>query len=158
MVWVLALLLGAVPLSAQSADFFVAPGGSDTGAGTLAAPFATLDRARLAVQQLKQASPGRLAPVTVMLRGGTYYLNAPLVFTAADSGTSTMGIVYQAYPGETPVISAGQPITGFTQTAPGTWTASLPPAGNISSSFSSTGIAGTGRALPKADIFITPAR
>jgi hypothetical protein len=39
---------------------------------------------------------------TVIVHGGTYYLQQPLVFTAADSGTS-----YVAAPGEKPVISGG---------------------------------------------------
>jgi len=123
----LLLLLPVASLAlGQTADFFVAPSGNDSAAGTLSAPFATVDRARQAVRNLKQNSPGRNTPVIVMLRGGTYYLAAPLMFNAADSGTSQVGIVYQAYPGETPVISGAQPVTGWQQTLIGTWTTSLP--------------------------------
>jgi hypothetical protein len=116
-----------LPAAAQStADFYAAPGGSDTAPGTLSAPFATLDHARAAVQLLKQSNPARTTPIVVMLRGGTYYLPSTLAFTAADSGTSTSGIVYQAYPGETPVVSGGRQIAGLAETTPGTWVATMP--------------------------------
>jgi hypothetical protein len=42
-----------------------------------------------------------------LLRGGTYYLQEPLRFTAADSGTKAAPVVYQAYATEQPVISGG---------------------------------------------------
>ena len=46
-------------------------------------------------------------PVTVWLRGGTYYLPQTLVFTPEDSGTKTTPVTYAAFPGEEPVISGG---------------------------------------------------
>ena len=61
-------------------------------------PFASLGRAQQAV---------RKKPGTVFLRGGTYYLPETLVFTSADSGTTNAPTVFQAYRGETPVISGG---------------------------------------------------
>lgn len=52
-------------------ELYLAPDGDDCGAGTLDAPFATLERARDAVRELKQ--DGLPAEgVTVRLRGGTY--------------------------------------------------------------------------------------
>jgi len=122
----LLLLSVASVVLGQTADFFVSPDGNDSATGTLAAPFATVDRARLAVRNLKQNNPGRNTPIVVMLRGGTYYLTTPLSFSTADSGTPQAGIVYQNFPGETPVISGGQPVTGLQQTSFGTWTASIP--------------------------------
>jgi hypothetical protein len=127
--WLLAVtLIGAAACGAQStgADFYVAPNGDDTAPGTISAPFATVDRARSAVASLKQSSAGRTTPIVVMLRGGTYYLKSTLQFGASDSGTASLGIVYQAYPGEAPIISGGAPVTGWSQTAPGVWTTTLP--------------------------------
>jgi len=83
-------------------EFFVSPAGNDADAGTLAQPFATLSQA----QQAVRSAPGR-EPVTVSLRGGTYYLSEPLVFTPADSGTESAPIAYRAYQGEEAVISGG---------------------------------------------------
>jgi hypothetical protein len=110
-----------------AADFYVATNGNDAAAGTLDAPFATLDRARAAVQVLKQNSPGRATPIVVVIRGGTYFLGTTLTFTAADSGTAQVPVIYEAYPGEAPVISGGQPITGWSQDPnTGYWVAVLP--------------------------------
>src|SRR4051794_7586772 len=92
------------------ADFYVATDGSDENPGTRAKPFATLARARDAVRQLKSGSR-RKAGVTVLVRGGTYVLNEPLVFGPEDSGTPEHRMVYAAYPGEKPVLSGGHPIS-----------------------------------------------
>ena len=105
----------------QPADFYVATNGNDAWSGKLAAPnagntdgpFATLRRARNAVRELKLAQEGLTQPVTVMVRGGRYYLESTFDLTAADSGTAQAPVTYTAYPGETPVISGGRPITGW---------------------------------------------
>jgi hypothetical protein len=88
--------------SLRAASYFVAPSGSDSNPGTRTRPFATLQRAQQAARQ----EAGH-EPVTVFLRGGTYYLPDTLKFTAADSGTEAAPVVYQAYKGEQPVLSGG---------------------------------------------------
>jgi hypothetical protein len=48
-----------------AADFYVAPTGSDSASGSASAPFATLDRARIAVRDLKdkhRSSESTLTP------------------------------------------------------------------------------------------------
>ena len=110
----------------RAADFTVAPAGNDAGPGTAAEPFATPDRARRAVRDLKREQPARKQPVVVRLRGGTYHLQQTLTFTPEDSGTPGAPVVYEAAPGEEPVLSAGQPVTGWTRTADGRWQARLP--------------------------------
>ena len=111
---------GALP--GARADVFVATNGKDSWSGTLAAPnsgktdgpFASLARAQAAVHDLVKA--GLKKPVTVMLREGTYYLplsaTSPgtLIFGAGDSGTPAAPVRWQNYPGETPVVSGGEPI------------------------------------------------
>ena len=67
MLWV------AMALSVFAGDVYVSPSGDDASPGTLEKPFATLQHAQLAVRQKRG---------DVFLRGGTYYLPAPLVFTA----------------------------------------------------------------------------
>ena len=81
---------------------FVAPNGNDANPGTLAKPFASLQRAQ---QQARKAA-GREA-VTVMIREGTYYLPEPLVITSQDAGGKAAPVVYQAYQNERPVLSGG---------------------------------------------------
>jgi hypothetical protein len=108
------------------ADFYVSRSGKDSWSGTIDTanqngtdgPFATLDRARRAVQGM----PG--GKHIVMIREGTYYLSAPLIFTSADSGSATSPIQYVNYPCESPTISGGKQITGWTQSG-GVWTANL---------------------------------
>jgi len=106
-----------------SADFFVAPNGNDSGPGTISAPFATIAHAQAAVRGILT---GRSNSVVVMLRAGTYFLNQPLSFTAADSGTPAVEIAWQNYPGEAPVVSGGMQIASWTQGGSNQWTATLP--------------------------------
>lgn len=109
--------------SSPSADFFVAPDGNDSGAGTLSAPFATIARAQTAVRGILA---GRTNSVVVMLRAGTYFQTQPLSFTSADSGTPAIMISWQAYPGEAPAISGGMQITNWVQGSGNQWKATLP--------------------------------
>jgi ribosomal protein S11 len=101
----------------MQADFFVSVGGSDSWSGTLATsnakksdgPFATLQRARDAVRDLKET---KSSDIVVLVRGGTYQLNQTVVFSLKDSGKDDSAITYAAYPGETPVFSSGKEIQG----------------------------------------------
>src|SRR5262249_3234551 len=67
-----------------------------------------------------------LTQVVVQLRGGMYYLPATEQFTAADSGTVSVPIIYQNYPGESPVISGGLLVQNWTNLSGNLWQASLP--------------------------------
>jgi uncharacterized protein (TIGR03437 family) len=130
---------------AAAADFYVAPNGDDSWSGTLAAPntaatdgpFASIARAQSAVRALRISSPSR--SLTVMLRGGTYYLplspTSPgaIDFTLADSGASSAPVAWENYPNETPVVSGGQPVgqggfgLAWTHVADSLWQVQLPP-------------------------------
>ncbi|MCE1200101.1 MAG: right-handed parallel beta-helix repeat-containing protein [Marinilabiliales bacterium] len=148
------------------ADFYVSPKGNDHWSGTLPepnsagndGPFATLDRAQKAVRELKSqvfkpkeapvekrwiGSPhpyGKGKDILVLLRGGHYFMEHPLVFNPADGGERIETnlptgafeyhkikdhyVTYAAYPGEIPVISGGQPIVGW-KVRKGIWSAPL---------------------------------
>ena len=94
-------------------DIFVSPHGKDMWSGTRAepsendGPFATVARAHAAVRELlrTQKEPRR---VRVVLRGGTYYLDAPLELGLEDSGTEQAPVVYAAATGERVVLSGGR--------------------------------------------------
>jgi hypothetical protein len=84
---------------ALATDYYVATTGSDSNPGTLAAPFATLQKGADTV----------VAGDTVWIRGGTYKITTPKSSGAgiqlSKSGTSdTNRIKYWAYPGETPLF------------------------------------------------------
>jgi hypothetical protein len=112
---------------------YVATHGSDAWSGRLPAanaagtdgPFATLERARDEIRRVKQAGP-LTAPLTVLLRGGTYRTEGTLEFTPADSGTAQAPVTYAAYPGEQPVISGGRPISGWRKGEGALWTTTIP--------------------------------
>ena len=117
-------------MQAIKADFYVSTQGNDAWSGTLASPnemhtdgpFASIHRAQEAVRESKR--PNR--PLTVFIRGGTYRLTKPTVFTPEDSGTSEGPVVFAAYPGEKPVISGGRKITGWKHSDGNLWSVELP--------------------------------
>ena len=74
-------------------------------------PFATLARALKAARDFRQQGATSKRRLTVWVRGGSYFLNQPLVFKPDDSE-----LVLAAYPGETPVLSGGRPVTGWRET------------------------------------------
>ncbi len=84
--------------TARATDYYVATTGSDSNAGTMAAPFATLQKG------VNTAVAGD----TVWIRGGTYNITTPATSGAGvnftKSGTATSPINYFAYAGELPVF------------------------------------------------------
>jgi hypothetical protein len=123
------MLVTQVAGGVLEADFFVSPRGKDTGSGTPAQPFATVQRARDAVRELRKklrGQKGRKKPVVVMLGKGTYELAAALVFGPEDSGTEVSPTVYTAAPGETVVLSGGKALTGWKVDGDGRWQMDLP--------------------------------
>ncbi len=101
-------LFTAVSGRAQNAEIFVSPAGSDTAAGTRAAPFRSLERARDEIRKLKPAGK-----VTIWLRGGVYEQEKPLDLTAADSGTPQNPVAWRGWPGEEVRLVGGKVVTGW---------------------------------------------
>ncbi|WP_162613203.1 family 16 glycoside hydrolase, partial [Lachnoclostridium sp. An169] len=96
-----------------STFYYVAADGNDeTGDGTEARPFGTVEKARDTIRTLDVLPDGG---VTVYLRGGEYYIDETIVFTPEDSGEEGKPVVYASYPGETAEIHSGKKITGFTK-------------------------------------------
>ena len=98
------LVLGLLASSAFASTYYVSTTGSDSNAGSLSSPFATLNKANAVVK----------AGDTVWIRGGTYY---PTDTTYLKSDAMSAGIVlstsgtsddnrihYLAYPSEQPVF------------------------------------------------------
>jgi hypothetical protein len=97
-------LLLAFPLVAQTIEIYIAVDGSDSNAGTRAAPLATIAEAQKKVRTIK-------APVVVYLRGGTYYLSEPVVFGPADSRKPHEKVIYKAFASERVVISGAKALS-----------------------------------------------
>ncbi|SMH28649.1 right-handed parallel beta-helix repeat-containing protein [Azospirillum agricola] len=100
--------------------FYVSTQGNDSWSGRLAAPnadgtdgpFASLEKARDAMRAGDTD--------TTHIRGGTYRLDETLTLDSRDSGHS-----FAAYEGETPVISGGELVRGFTAEGNGLYSAKL---------------------------------
>lgn len=106
------------------AAFYVAPEGS--GSSCSHENPCSLSEARTRVRQLVPSQSGDIA---VYLLGGTYRLDETFVLQASrDSGANGHFIRYEAAAGETPVISGGVPIDGWTlfDRARGIYRARLP--------------------------------
>jgi hypothetical protein len=91
-------------MAAGKTVLYITPDGSDRNPGTIDKPLATLGRARDAVREFKRSVP---KPVTLLFRGGTYYMSGPVVFGTEESGTDLQPITYAAYPGEKHTLSGG---------------------------------------------------
>ncbi|WP_329257674.1 RICIN domain-containing protein [Streptomyces pseudovenezuelae] len=115
----LALLAGSLPTAgaafavpaerqAAAADLYVAPGAPAGGNGTAGQPFATIDQAQQPAHRLSAD-----ADVVVHLAGGTYRLSRPLAFGSGDGGQNGHTITYQAMPGQQPVVSGAQQVSGW---------------------------------------------
>jgi hypothetical protein len=154
-------------LKGTEADFFVSLSGNDTWSGKLAepnkngtdGPFATIERAREAVREIKEdvyvpkkpthdkrfiGTPHKVGPgrdILVLIREGTYSLENPLEFSPEDGGERVETdlptgafeyhelkdyfVTYAAYPGESPVITGGERITGWVKGRNGIWKAGI---------------------------------
>ena len=107
-----AFFLGAAAASAAvQATFYVAPDGSDSNKGTKDAPFKTITQAQKAVRAINGTMTG---DIEVILRDGTYQLPATVNFTEEDGGKDGNYVRYKAADGETPLITGGIPMSGWT--------------------------------------------
>ena len=90
-------------------ELAVSPSGSDAAAGTLSAPFKTLERAQTAVR----AAIGAGLPsdgLVVWLRGGSYEVTKTLSLGAGDSGSASATVTWSGYPGESVHLVGGKTI------------------------------------------------
>jgi len=138
----LGLSLVATPSPAQAAtSYYVATTGADTSAGTLAAPFRTIQKcATVAV-----------AGDTCLIRSGTYRETV----TPAASGTSGAPITFAPYNGESVVVSGADLVTGWTQYSGNIYKAAVTlPVANETSDNRSTNVATAG-ALAANQLFVS---
>ncbi|GIX08076.1 MAG: peptidase [Candidatus Poribacteria bacterium] len=102
--------------------YYVSPEGKDEWSGLLVqpnrrgtdGPFASLERARDAVRELKRSKGLPEGGVQILVLPGTYVLAQPLELSEEDSGTPEAPIVYQAFPGGEVRITGGSVVRGFT--------------------------------------------
>ena len=91
-------------------SYYISANGSDQADGSEARPFATLQRAQLAMRMS--------ATKVTQIEGGTYYLTSPLVLTEADRGET-----WKTVPGATAILSGGEVIKGWSSESNGIYSA-----------------------------------
>jgi len=124
------VLIACVGLVANAGPvLYVSPAGNDAWSGRfsepledgsdgpLATPHGARDRAR---------DIGRRDPVTILFRGGEYFMDEALTLTPLDGGRREAPVTYAAVRGETPIFSVGSRITDWNEGDDGRWTAHLP--------------------------------
>ena len=104
------------------ATYYVSPSGSDGNPGSMSAPFLTITKARDVVRTV---NANMTADIVVYLRGGNYPVSSTIAFAPQDSGTNGHRILYQAYPGETPVLNGAAKVTGWTVSSGSVYKAAL---------------------------------
>ncbi len=110
----LGLILAAMsPAGVEATDVFVSPDGLDANPGTVDKPFATLERARDKVRQLRTADGKPLGGITIWLRAGDYLRTTALELSAADSGTAEAPVVWRAWQDEIVRLLGGRTLSGF---------------------------------------------
>lgn len=113
-------LAGGVPAAAASgptrpADtLYVAPNGAGVSC-SIGRPCG-LRTAQSEVRAMAKRLPG---DIDVDLSGGVYHLSHPLRLGPQDSGQHGHSVVYRALPGQNPILSGSQRVTGWTLTDPG---------------------------------------
>lgn len=90
--------------------FYISVNGNDSNNGSVDHPFATIEKAQIAVRIAKKNLSN--TPIEVVIRKGTYYLPNTIEFTPEDSGTKTAPIIWKAAAGEKVVLSGGKRLKG----------------------------------------------
>lgn len=105
--------------------FYVSSTGSDTtGDGSAQSPWKTISKAQEAVRTI---IPGASEDLTIVLKDGVYPLDSTLTFTAQDSGSDAVNVIYKSENIGKAVISGGVEVTGWTDTNnDGIWEADVP--------------------------------
>ncbi len=106
-------VLALFPWTTLARDLYVAPNGSDKNSGTKGKPFATLERARDEIREMKTSGALAKNGTTVWLRGGDYLRTNALELIAADSGSPKARITWRAFQGETVRLLGGRLLNGF---------------------------------------------
>ncbi len=98
---------GGITPTGNELTLYVAPDGKDSNPGSLAQPFASLERAKQEIRDLRTSSSIPDDGVIVYLRGGEYQISTTFQLTGADSGTALKPVTFMAYNDETVRLQGG---------------------------------------------------
>jgi len=106
--------------------FYISINGDDTNPGTKEKPFATLERAKIAVQN--SIKNNRNQNSTIFIANGFYTIENPVVFESEFFGGNSK-VQIKALNGANPVISGGVLLRNWQKNDEGLWVAKLPKKG-----------------------------
>jgi len=114
---------GPLSHSIAKSQLYVSATGSDDNPGTEEKPFATLERAKMAIQNATQI--GEDLEFTIWIDDGTYEIEKPLVFESAYFDKNSK-VHIRAKSDANPVISGGKAVKSWKEKENGIWVAQLP--------------------------------
>ncbi len=118
----------SISVTQDPVAYYVSPTGNDSNPGTLALPLKTVQKAESLVvaNYLGTHCSSQTSPIIVQFRAGRWD-SLSLTMTASDSGcSSTVPVVFENYPGEAPIFSAGTQVLNWTNVSGSTWQTILP--------------------------------
>ena len=96
-----------IPFSGYG-QIYVAVNGGDTNPGSGTQPKATLHAALRQARELRRLNDSSINNgIHIIVKGGTYFLEEPVIIRPEDAGTDNSPTWIEAAPGEQPVISGG---------------------------------------------------
>ncbi len=113
----LLLQVGTSVCAHDTVRLYVSPYGSDYNDGSIKSPYATLVRANMAVQILRDNGAYPEGGIEIILRGGIYQMDSRLLINSKGSGEESAPVVYKNYDGESVVLRAAKSIP-LSQTSP----------------------------------------
>ena len=121
------MIISLITFSSFAADFYVSPSGNDNNLGTKEKPFATLERAKIAVQNSIQNNKEQI--FTIWIADGNYEIDVPIIFESEYFNGKTE-VRIKAMKNANPVISGGKVLTNWTKNDDSFWVAELPETDN----------------------------
>lgn len=97
--------------SGKTLEIFVSPTGDNSESGSITAPLATIEGAKLKVRELLEKNPNR--NISVFFREGNYHLSETVVFSLEDSPAKGYNVSYESYNNEEVVFTSGIQISNW---------------------------------------------
>lgn len=110
--------------SVHAQEYYISPTGNDNNDGSKSNPFQSIGKSLEAIKTVFRNDPE--ANCTVWLSEGKYLLRKPEVLNSYDLKSQNGSLTFRALPGESPVVSGGIEVTGWSYDNNGVWTAILP--------------------------------
>lgn len=117
------LILSFVSISSFAVDFYVSPNGNDSNPGTMEKPFASLEWAKIAVEN--SIHENGVMEHTIFIADGIYEIENPIVFESVCFNEKSK-VQIKALIGANPIISGGKVLKNWEKNDKGIWVALLP--------------------------------